>query len=362
MDAHALNSRRTNAIRRALVAILLAVLTASLAILGINTLNERADNMQEAQIALEQVRTAAVAGAAVELFRRQFPAGSALISSETQSSRVRAKDGLTRLKAVGMADVAEDLSDRLNRYDLTLAKSGPDAGDQPLTSSAFLDIMALFRTLDQDGVLFAREAASAARIATVGTAGMLGVTALLVGIFGFFLQTERRRAASLTLFATTDPLTGLPNRRVLDERMVAALALDAPVSVIVFDLDHFKQVNDRFGHAVGDAVLAGAANRLAGLARQNDTVARLGGEEFVWLLPNTDDTKARDAAVRACDAIRATPVAGISITISAGVATRIADEDGADLIRRADSSLYRAKDSGRDRALTDTPRPLNPIP
>lgn len=361
MDTRALISGRTKAIRRALGAILLAAVTAGLAILGIGRLTDRAENMQQAQTALEQVRTAAVAGAAVELFRRQYPAGSALIGNETESSRIRANEGLTRLNAIGMTEVAADLSDRLNRYDLTLMKSGPDAGNQPLTSSVFLSIMELFRTLDRDGAHFAHEAASAERIATFGTAGVIGVTALLVGIFGFVLQTERRRAAHLTLFATTDPLTGLPNRRVLDERLDAALALDAPVSIIVFDLDHFKRVNDRFGHAVGDTVLAGAAGRLATLARHDDTIARLGGEEFVWLLPGTDEVAAREAAVRACEAIRSTPIAGISITISAGVATRITGEDGADLIRRADSGLYRAKDSGRDRVLADAPRSYETI-
>lgn len=162
-------------------------------------------------------------------------------------------------------------------------------------------------------------------------------------------QRELRRQSR------TDPLTGLPNRRVLDERLHHAMALagrhDLALSVIMADLDHFKQINDEHGHPAGDAVLRAFADILRTGCRRGDTPARIGGEEFAVLLL-TDLPGALRAAerIRAAMAGRGDIAPGIGhVTVSIGVARHLDGEDGATLLRRADEALYRAKNAGRNR-------------
>lgn len=156
----------------------------------------------------------------------------------------------------------------------------------------------------------------------------------------------------------TDALTGCFNRRHLEERLHSELErarrYGRPFSVICMDLDHFKQINDRFGHACGDAVLCATADRLRGLSRsQVDWVVRLGGEEFLVVLPETDETAARHTAERLRRLMESDPVhfdgQPIFMTASFGVAQARPEEDGNALIVRADALLYQAKAAGRNR-------------
>ncbi|MCU0308391.1 MAG: diguanylate cyclase [Thermoleophilia bacterium] len=153
--------------------------------------------------------------------------------------------------------------------------------------------------------------------------------------------------------ATTDALTGLPNRRAFDERLEAEVAragrYGRALSLALLDLDRFKAVNDRFGHLGGDAVLRGAAAILAARARVGEVVARFGGEEFAWILPEADLAAAFAAAERARAAVAAAevPPAG-RVTISAGVASLVPGRSAADLLAAADAALYAAKEGGRD--------------
>jgi diguanylate cyclase (GGDEF)-like protein len=150
--------------------------------------------------------------------------------------------------------------------------------------------------------------------------------------------------------AKTDGLTGLLNHRGSQERLRAALEHSdgSPVSVVVLDLDHFKRVNDRYGHAEGDRVLAAAAARLRSVTRETDAVGRLGGEEFVLVLPGLDAAEARDVAERARAAVADVSVGGKPLECSAGVAAHPADAGGAaELLAAADAALYAAKDGGR---------------
>ena len=119
----------------------------------------------------------------------------------------------------------------------------------------------------------------------------------------------------------------------------------------MFDIDHFKRVNDTFGHAVGDAVLKGLAGAAQDTLRASDRLTRWGGEEFVVLAPETRGDEALKLAERIRERVReeAFPTAG-TVTISLGVAEHRADESGDDLLGRADAALYRAKESGRDRS------------
>ncbi len=150
----------------------------------------------------------------------------------------------------------------------------------------------------------------------------------------------------------TDGLTGLLNHRGSQERLRTALdeADGEPVSVVVIDLDHFKRINDSHGHAEGDRALAAAAARLRGVVRDSDAVGRLGGEEFVLLLPGVPAEAAREAAERARAAVAEVRAGGGPLACSAGVASSPADAtDAAELLACADAALYAAKDTGRDR-------------
>lgn len=159
--------------------------------------------------------------------------------------------------------------------------------------------------------------------------------------------------------ARTDVLTGLLNRRGFETQMAFALALarrsGRPLSLITVDVDHFKRVNDTFGHEAGDEVLRRLAQTLQARLRSSDVVARVGGEEFVAMLPDTDLEGAHAIAetlVAAMDE-QQDPLVG-RVTVSAGVATlRGPEYESTDLMRRADAALYEAKGQGRNRVCVD---------
>jgi diguanylate cyclase (GGDEF)-like protein len=166
----------------------------------------------------------------------------------------------------------------------------------------------------------------------------------------------RLQLASMVL---TDPLTGCLNRRGLDQAMAREVARAArsgsDISLLAVDLDHFKDINDTYGHITGDVVLREFGGLLVQTARAGDMVARTGGEEFSILLPDTDPSGAFRAAIRVCDTVRAHPfmVNGkrLHITISVGVvSTNGAAMDSAEMNmkERADQALYAAKRGGRD--------------
>ena len=153
--------------------------------------------------------------------------------------------------------------------------------------------------------------------------------------------------------AATDPLTGLANHRAFQERLAAevqrAVRHRRPLALAVIDLDHFKRVNDTHGHQVGDRVLVEAGRILSEQSRGDDLVARMGGEEFAWLMPETNDASAWEAADRARVAIGAYPFEGVGrISISAGVCDLAAAGEGERLYALADGALYYAKHRGRD--------------
>ncbi|HMN99141.1 MAG TPA: sensor domain-containing diguanylate cyclase [Miltoncostaeaceae bacterium] len=161
--------------------------------------------------------------------------------------------------------------------------------------------------------------------------------------------------------ARTDPLTGLPHHgtfhRQLDEEIARAARFGSVLSLAVIDIDHFKTVNDAHGHEVGDATLRAVAARLSSHARVIDLAARVGGEEFGWLMPGTPLPGARVAAERFRSAVAGEgfgPVA--SLTVSVGVAQLTdLDPDGSALFRRADAALFAAKAAGRDRTMAAEP-------
>ncbi|HEY7112875.1 MAG TPA: EAL domain-containing protein [Thermoanaerobaculia bacterium] len=185
-------------------------------------------------------------------------------------------------------------------------------------------------------------------------------------IIGTLLDiTDRKRAeAQIVYHAYHDPLTELPNRMLFMERLRLQLAQarrqSRKLSIVYFDLDHFKFVNDTLGHSVGDEFLQTVATRLKGLVREMDTVARVGGDEFVILIP--DVSRAEDISIVAQKLLnsvaRPLQVEGraLNITASIGIATFPADgEDAETLLRNADTAMYRAKELGRNNFQLCTP-------
>ncbi len=176
------------------------------------------------------------------------------------------------------------------------------------------------------------------------------------------LELEMANRA-LDLQARTDALTGLLNRRGFDSKMEFALALahrsGRPLGLISVDVDHFKRVNDSFGHDAGDEVLRRLAQTLHQRLRASDVVARLGGEEFVVMLPDTDLEGARAIAQAIVEAMAAQhdPLVG-RITVSAGVSSlRQAPDSAHDMLRRSDEALYEAKGQGRNRVCVEPAAP-----
>ena len=163
--------------------------------------------------------------------------------------------------------------------------------------------------------------------------------------------------------ARIDSLTGLANRRALEEILAAEIAraqrFKHELAVVLLDLDHFKEINDSFGHAAGDAMLREVSRLLLSLARQGDTVARWGGEEFVVVLPETHRPGAQRFAERLRHTIEAHAVGEMKTSTSCGVATMIPEDTVEALLGAADQALYQAKANGRNRTETAVraPRP-----
>ncbi len=185
-----------------------------------------------------------------------------------------------------------------------------------------------------------------------------GVNALLVNVHDV---TDRKLVeAELERQAFHDHLTGLPNRALFSDRLEHAFAQrersGIQPSVLMFDLDHFKAVNDRFGHDAGDSLLVEVSQRLRAAVRTGDTVARLGGDEFAVLIEGADDAleEARSVAERVLDLL-ATPVeldqTEVTVTASIGIAPGSPSSDPSALLRDADTAMYHAKAAGRAQAI-----------
>jgi two-component system, cell cycle response regulator len=150
----------------------------------------------------------------------------------------------------------------------------------------------------------------------------------------------------------TDVLTGIPNRRALEQFIADrfALEMERPFSLVMADIDHFKKVNDTYGHHAGDVVLASLGEILSGQTRSKDMAGRYGGEEFLVAMPRTGLKEAAGIAERIRAEVEKSVVEEdrLRITASFGVAEAKGDENWESLVRRADEALYLAKDSGRN--------------
>ncbi len=237
---------------------------------------------------------------------------------------------------------------------------------QRLGSGAIVGVRLEHRTVTRDG-----------RPALLGTlflsfreprrmsAQDLSAARTLGGLAALAIANARLHARALSSLAhaeqraALDPLTGLDNHRTFHEALRRevedAAAAGHDLALVLMDIDHFKQVNDTYGHQAGDRVLVEVAARLHDVARDEDVIARIGGEEFGWILRGTDASGALVAAERAREAISAEMEIVGMLTMSAGVCDLAAARDANELFELADGALYWAKAHGRDVAIRYAP-------
>jgi diguanylate cyclase (GGDEF)-like protein len=209
---------------------------------------------------------------------------------------------------------------------------------------------------EQENRALLRENADAARIRSLQTM-VIALTLAIIGILAYLTVRHLRTARLMRTMALTDELTRLPNRRhllsVAAERVNGARQGTGPLSVLALDIDHFKRINDTFGHEVGDRVLHRVAATCRAALRRDDVIGRTGGEEFV-VMPGADVTVAAEVAERLRAAVEGVEWSDLDsalrVTVSVGATQWMpGDDDFADVARRADESLYRAKERGRNR-------------
>jgi diguanylate cyclase (GGDEF)-like protein len=177
-------------------------------------------------------------------------------------------------------------------------------------------------------------------------------------ILKLLIELDQTRA-QLKLLATRDSLTGSLNRysllQAFEHELQRAQSGDLPLSVLLVDVDDFKQINDQHGHAVGDCALQHLVSLCSQVSRRDDLFARYGGEEFVLLLPGAPQHRATEVAERLCQWIAQNPLElpehpGVPLTVSIGVASLTpGDRDTDTVLARADAALYAAKNAGRNR-------------
>ena len=201
--------------------------------------------------------------------------------------------------------------------------------------------------------------------AAIGVVTLVGILSIVYVMSSRVVDRLEEAERQLEHLAVTDPLTELWNRRYMMRRLREEFERSRrqghDLGLIMIDLDHFKDVNDRFGHAAGDLVLRAAAERMLGAVRDYDTLGRFGGEEFLVIVPETAPEDVRKLAERVRTAISMVPVTGpgeeITVTASCGVAMLAQGDLTVDAtLARADGALYAAKETGRDRVvLGETP-------
>ncbi|GHG61033.1 GGDEF domain-containing protein [Alishewanella longhuensis] len=192
--------------------------------------------------------------------------------------------------------------------------------------------------------------------AVIYSIGFFSLTAFAILIFGCIIMlSHSQQQQALLKLSERDPLTGLLNRRSLELRLAGELNRAArtqtPVSLLLMDIDHFKQVNDTLGHAAGDLAIKHIADLTTELSRDYDVIFRFGGEEFLICLPNTEPETAKQIANRIRQTIEQHPLltpAPLSLTVSIGVASSKHAIDWQDLLQHADEALYQAKHLGRN--------------
>lgn len=189
---------------------------------------------------------------------------------------------------------------------------------------------------------------------------------LSLSIYFFTIRLMKKLSEArkeIEKMAITDGLTGIFNRKYLMTRLMEeykrAKRLREELSVILLDIDHFKTINDEYGHLIGDEVLKNVAERIKGCVRVYDIVGRYGGEEFLVILPGTGFEGAKNVAERIRACVKETHICNVQVAVSLGIASIHEDDQSEyDLLKRADDGLYKAKTCGRDRVEWVCPAPV----
>jgi len=186
----------------------------------------------------------------------------------------------------------------------------------------------------------------------------LGIgTALAFLIFGFYVGSYEKKIEEQAL---NDPLTGLGNRNkfylLAEYELERSFRYQDKLSLALMDVDHFKNINDTYGHTVGDHILKAVAAKISAVLRKSDISVRWGGEEFLFLMPSASLTESRDISERLRKSIEAGPFEEVpTVTVSIGLTEYIKGDSLDTMIKRADEALYEAKDAGRNRVTTNPP-------
>ncbi len=250
------------------------------------------------------------------------------------------------LRLFGFA--AEELVDRKGPLDLIIPEQHPFVLDQMQLRAAGISGQNYELTaVHQNGSTFP--------VQILGAPSSFGGRPASVGTL-LDLSAQKAAERRIRELADFDPLTGLPNRRLLRDRFAQLLAAaereESEIAVIFLDLDHFKRINDSLGHSVGDDLLCEVSGRLAAAVRRIDTLARLGGDEFIFALPGIHAAAAAEVARRLLE-VCITPfvVGGHELTITPSLGISVFPQDGRDLetlLKNADAAMYKAKEVGRN--------------
>jgi diguanylate cyclase (GGDEF)-like protein len=342
---------RSSTSQRAYLSTAVAALAIAIAsALGIGHLQSRADRAGEVQLHLERLQSAATGAAAMLVVGERYPALKGFLSAERRDNRETIRAELEALSQNVGPGESQRVHERMERF---LAETGRPDGRESVTSGLlgwgnFTASLAELRSRAASTTAVAR------RQATIGLWIILLGGAAIIILLVYRSQLARRRSEALEDAVSRDALTRLLNHAAFHKRfaelIAAAEATATPLALILADLDLFKQINDTHGHQVGDRVLVETAERLRLVSRAGDVVARIGGEEFAWILPGADRSVARASAERLRRAIGADTLSGdVGTTISVGVAVYEQGMSAEDLFDAADHALYGAKDDGRDR-------------
>lgn len=264
----------------------------------------------------------------------------------------RARPGQRNLKAF-LSSQSEGIFDRL--LSTTLEKRIRSKGGLEFAGEARNDqFMCLLIPMPGQRILFIAEQVSLAATLEAVTAELQRTRRILT-----IKETELKAViAQADEVSHTDALTFLPNRRQvikdLQEEVIFSERYGTPLTISMLDVDHFKSINDAYGHTVGDQVLRTLAGELREHIRYPDTIGRYGGEEFLIVLPHSTLSAASEQAARLCRHVRSLQITAgeqpINVTVSIGVAQyKIQKEDWQAFLSRADAALYEAKEKGRDR-------------
>ncbi len=335
--------------------VVLAIVVGGVATVAVGVLRGRLERSRMAQTSISEIRLDTTGLAAIELMTAEQAALRLMMSSVAASTESDLHAAIDRLRSqVDDPALVDSVEASAMAFVAEIRRSHGQVGrlSNPMSSVPYLSWFQLDNTLTRANEQVDATATRAGRDASIGTWLVMLIAGSAISLLAGRFAAERTRSRQFAHHAATDALTGLDNRGSFDQRLAGAVTharqLGTPLSVVLLDVDHFKSVNDTHGHQRGDDVIVEVARRLRESARGGDVLARLGGDEYVWLMPGVGGDDAGALAERTLASIHATPFEGVGmLTASVGVASLTGSEGPEGLMRRADDALYAAKRGGR---------------